>query len=80
MKFKEFVAWCNERACDGMWGVNEAMACIEVMKYVRSKPFWRREKEWQKLNSDWRIDEIFCNKPAGEEAHHERQTDLRQLR
>ena len=30
MKFKEFAKWCNERACDGCWGMLEAMACIDL--------------------------------------------------
>lgn len=30
MKFKEFVNWCNERACDGCWGMLEAIACINL--------------------------------------------------
>lgn len=25
MKFKEFSAWCNDRACDGCWGMTEAI-------------------------------------------------------
>ena len=25
MKYKEFIRWCNERACDGCWGMLEAM-------------------------------------------------------
>ena len=59
MKYKEFVSWCNERACDGMWGPNAAMACIEVMQYVRSQPFWKREKAWEKINYEWNIEKIL---------------------
>lgn len=47
MKYKEFVAWCNERACDGCWGMLESMTCIWVMEEVRKAPFWRREKVWR---------------------------------
>jgi hypothetical protein len=57
--YKQFKSWCNERACDGRWGMNTALACIEVMKQINRKPFWKREKEWQKWNRDWRIEEIF---------------------
>lgn len=47
MKFKEFVAWCNERACDGCWGMITAMVCIDVIADIRKVPFWRREKVWK---------------------------------
>jgi hypothetical protein len=47
MTFKEFVAWCNERACDGCWGYLTAMQCIEVLRDVRTYPFWKREKYWK---------------------------------
>lgn len=47
MKFKEFVDWCNQRACDGCWGMITAMSCIEIIHEVRSKSFWRREKYWK---------------------------------
>lgn len=46
MRFKDFVRWCNERACDGCWGMTEAITCIEIMNQVNKKPFWRREKFW----------------------------------
>lgn len=47
MTFKEFEAWCNQRACDGCWGVLEAMTCIDILETVRKKWFWKREKFWQ---------------------------------
>lgn len=47
MTFKQFVEWCNQRACDGCWGFIEAMQCIEVMRDVRAYPFWKREKAWK---------------------------------
>lgn len=47
MTFKEFEAWCNQRACDGCWGMLEAMTCIEILETVRKKRFWKREKFWQ---------------------------------
>lgn len=47
MKFKEFEAWCNQRACDGCWGMLEAMTCIDILGTVRKKWFWKRERFWQ---------------------------------
>jgi len=61
MKFKDFAAWCNERACDGRWGLQTALACIEIESSVRSKSFWKREKAWQKINSEWHIEELVVN-------------------
>lgn len=58
MKFKEFVAWCNERACDGCWGLQEAMICISIMEEVKEKPFWRREKFWRETYMKWVCDKI----------------------
>jgi hypothetical protein len=56
MKFKEFLDWCNQRAFDGCWGRMEAIRCIEIIDEVRAKPFWRREKEWQRLNAEYSIE------------------------
>ena len=47
MTFKEFEAWCNQRACDACWGMLEAMTCIDILKTVRKKWLWKREKFWQ---------------------------------
>lgn len=48
MKFKEFTNWCNERACDGCWGMLEAMACIDLIGEVKKVPFWKREKNLER--------------------------------
>ena len=47
MTFKEFVEWCNMRACDGLWGLGHAVTAIDIIKDVRKKPFWKREKYWE---------------------------------
>lgn len=47
MKFREFVGWCNERACDGRWGMVEAITCIGIMQEVEEQHFWKREKYWK---------------------------------
>lgn len=31
MTYKEFVKWCNDRACDGCWGSFEARSCINFI-------------------------------------------------
>ena len=52
MKYKEFVKWCNERACDGCWSFITATTCIQIMGHIKQFPFWRREKEWQKIKDE----------------------------
>lgn len=47
MRFKEFAHWCNKRACDGCWGMKEAIICSGVCSDIYKLPFWKREKEWQ---------------------------------
>ena len=47
MKYKEFVVWCNQRACDGQWGINTAICCIEVIIHIKKIPFWKRERVWK---------------------------------
>ena len=61
MKFKEFSKWCNERACDGCWGAYEAIFCVSIGTEIRRKPFWKREKKWQKMNSELSIEETIVN-------------------
>lgn len=49
MTFKQFRQWCNDRACDGCWGYQTAMLCIDVMKEINRFPFWKREKAWKQI-------------------------------
>ncbi len=49
MTYKAFVAWCNERACDGCWSMKTAIFCIDVMNRINALPFWKRKKEWLKV-------------------------------
>ena len=58
MKFKEFESWCNQRACDGCWGMLEAMTCIDILKTVRKKWFWKREKFWKEEYADDVMEQI----------------------
>lgn len=32
MTFKEFDAWCYERACDGHWSFGTFRFCLDVIK------------------------------------------------
>lgn len=49
MTYKEFNAWCNDRACDGMWGLNEAIYCAEICSDISNCSIFRfkREKKWK---------------------------------
>ena len=48
MTFKEFMKWCNDRACDGAWNLREVMEVLDIISDVRKKLPWRREKYWKK--------------------------------
>ena len=47
MSFKQFVAWCNDRASDGCWGMTTAVICIDIIGQMRNTPFWKRKKRWE---------------------------------
>lgn len=59
MTFREFTAWCNERVCDGCWGFNTVINCINAQKEVRLSPPWAREAAWQRVNRERNIVECF---------------------
>lgn len=46
MTYKEFVSWCNERACDGCWSMETAIYCIKIINIIDALPFWKRKKAW----------------------------------
>ena len=58
MTFKEFMTWCNERACDGRWGMVEAMVSIDLMVEIRKLLPWKREKVWREQYEKQVLDEI----------------------
>lgn len=47
MTYKEFKKWCNKRASEGTWGTLQARYCIDIMCYINTYPFWKREKTWK---------------------------------
>ena len=48
--FKEFIEWFNERVADGFWGGSStALICMDIYAYIKKFPFWRREKQFQKI-------------------------------
>lgn len=59
MKFKEFVNWCNKRACDGCWGMLEAIACINLINEIMKIQFWKREKFWKENYEQQVLEEII---------------------
>lgn len=61
MTYKGFLNWCNDRVCDGCWGLREAKDCIRIAKAIHSQPFWRRKKFWNEINKDNQIERIYIN-------------------
>ena len=52
MTYKQFDKWCNERAVDGCWGRAEATLCIGLLRAIKKRPFWRREKIWKRFEDE----------------------------
>ena len=53
MKYKEFVDWCNQRACDGCWSMKTATYCIGVCETINAEHFWKREKIWREQYGEY---------------------------
>lgn len=51
MTFKQFKKWCSDRACDGCWGYNDALYCIELIQNMMKIPWWKRNKVWKKIET-----------------------------
>ena len=51
MKYKEFVAWCNKRACDGCWDIKTAILCVQIMNNINSFHFWDRGIAWKAIKN-----------------------------
>ena len=49
MTYKEFKKWCNNRCCDGCWGLQEAVICVSIIKQINSKNFFKRQKIWHEV-------------------------------
>lgn len=58
MSFKEFLDWCNQRACDGCWGLGTATLCIDIVRTVKNQPFWKRKKVWEELYKECGVGEL----------------------
>lgn len=58
MTFKQFVKWCNDRACDGCGGMVTAMTCIDLHDKLMKIPFWKREKIWKNEYQNQVMNEI----------------------
>ena len=59
MTFKQFSRWCNERTCDGLWGMLEALVCIDIYNEIEKHHFWKREKIWREKYHDQIMTEII---------------------
>lgn len=52
MEYKDFVRWCNQRACDGVLDYATYLICIAIMKEVESVPLDERDKLWRSVRAD----------------------------
>jgi hypothetical protein len=59
MTYAEFNDYCNDRACDGRWGMMEAIACCGMMREIEGavKGKWfkkkARENAWKSLKTKY---------------------------
>ena len=56
--FKEFVEWANDRCCDGMWNLADAISSTNAIERVyKIKPFFgkkkARENEWKRIKGEY---------------------------
>ena len=61
MSYEEFFNYCEERACDGRWGLEEAVLCLGIIRHLQSirvttfifyskkKTKKAREAEWERM-------------------------------
>ena len=59
MTFKQVSHWCNKRASDGLWGMLEALVCIDIYKEIEKHHFQKREKIWREKYHDQIMTEII---------------------
>ena len=60
MTYKEFCNWCNERACDGRWGIALAASCSECISDVNHKLWFKREKYFQQEYGE-SVEQVLTN-------------------
>lgn len=61
MSYKEFFSWCNDRACDGMWSMETAIMCLDIIDEIekievkflgiklKRKTERLKEEAWQRI-------------------------------
>ena len=61
MSYEEFFNYCEERACDGRWGLEEAVLCLGIIRHMQQiriytfmfydakKTKKAREAEWERM-------------------------------
>ena len=61
MSYEEFFNYCEERACDGRWGLEEAVLCLGIIRHMQQiriytfmfydtkKTKKAREDEWERM-------------------------------
>ena len=49
MTLRKFRQWCNDRACDGYWNLDEATFCGDLLSNMSKLPFWKKRRAWNRL-------------------------------
>ena len=59
MTFKQFKNECYNRACNGKWPFEVAIGFVGIATDISSLWFWKREKEFKKLDLKYNFAGIF---------------------
>lgn len=51
MTHKQFINWCNERACDGLWDFITAITCLNIIEQMKRTPFYKKKKKWKEFEA-----------------------------
>lgn len=60
MTHEEFLNYCEARACDGQWGIDEALLCLGVIEHLYSIKictfiFYSKKKTKKAREDEWNI-------------------------
>lgn len=50
MTLRQFEVWCCDRAIDGMWSMEDAIFCTNLLGMLQELPFWERRKVWNQVS------------------------------
>ena len=71
ISYDKFREWCNMRACDGRWGIRQALCGVEILEEMRHVSFWKRRRIWRERYEQQALSVIACVEAAQILPHEE---------